>query len=45
MEPMWWIAEVDKQAYADALVGNHAAMLQTEATEFALAARWAKLTR
>ena len=38
-----WIGELDGQAAADALVANHATLLEAEAVEFALAAHWADL--
>ena len=38
-----WIGDTDGHAAAAALVGVHAAQLEAEATEFALAAHWAKL--
>ena len=38
-----WIADLDAQAAADALVETHAAMVEAEAKEFALAAHWADL--
>lgn len=38
-----WIDETDGQAAADALVSNHARLLEAEAAELALAAHWADL--
>jgi hypothetical protein len=38
-----WIDDTDGHAAAAALVGTHAAQLEAEATELALAAHWAKL--
>lgn len=38
-----WIAETDGQAAADALVGNHARLVEAEAAEFVLVAHWADL--
>ena len=38
-----WIGETDGQAAADALVSNHARLVEAEAAEFALAAHWADL--
>lgn len=40
---MAWVADTDGQAAAAALVAAHAAQLEAEATEFALAAHWAAL--
>ena len=37
------ISDLDGQAAADALVANHAALLEAEANEFILAAHWADL--
>ncbi len=38
-----WIAGTDGQAAADALVSNHARLVEAEAAEFVLAAHWADL--
>ncbi len=38
-----WIEETDGQGAADALVANHARLVEAEAAEFALAAHWADL--
>ena len=38
-----WVAETDGQAAADALVANHARLVEAEAAEFVLAAHWADL--
>jgi Domain of unknown function (DUF222) len=38
-----WIAETDGQAAADALVANHARLVEAEVAEFGLAAHWADL--
>ena len=40
---MGWIGDLDGQAAADALAANHAAMIETEVTEFVLAAHWGDL--
>lgn len=38
-----WIDDTDGQSAADALVANHARLIEAEVAEFVLAAHWADL--